>query len=320
MHDAQTATRAWRVTADRCLSLDQPRLMAILNVTPDSFSDGGAYASVDDAVEAGLQMIEHGAVIIDVGGESTRPGAKAVPEDEQIERTAPVIRGLRAREAASGHRKPTLISIDTTRARVAAAALHAGADIINDVSAGTDDEAMLPLAAARGCGIILMHRLKKPHDDVFSTQYAREPDYGGDVYRCVREFLNQRVNAAVKAGVRREAIVIDPGLGFGKSVAQNRELGERLGELQRDLDQPALSAASRKSFVTAWIGSTSGHKLDASPVSRDRLIASVGVTLLHWSAGVRLFRVHDVGFHATALQAVGAMPSRGREQNDLPEG
>ena len=165
-----------------------------------------------------------------------------------------------------------------------------------------------------------MHRLKKPRDDVFSTQHVREPDYGGNVYGFVREFLRQRVQAAVKAGVRREAIVIDPGLGFGKSVAQNRELGERLGELQRDLDRPALSAASRKSFVTAWIGSTSGHKLDSSPVSHDRLIASVGVTLLHWRTGVRLFRVHDVAFHATGLQAIGALRGRGREQNDLPEG
>jgi len=301
------ALAAWQVAAERQLSLDVPRVMGILNVTPDSFSDGGAYASADAAVEAALRMINEGAAIIDIGGESTRPGAQSVSEDEQMRRVLPVIERLRARGIVSGAGERVLISIDTTRAAVALAALEAGAGIINDVSAGTDDAGMLPLAASRACGLILMHRWKKPPEDIYSTEYAREPDYGGDVYGYVREFLRQRALEAVKAGVRREAIVVDPGLGFGKSVEQNRELMRRLGALQRDLDRPALSAASRKSFLSRWIEQATGEKADPNPASRERMAASVGVTLSHWQQGVRLFRVHDVWHHAQALQVVTEM-------------
>jgi dihydropteroate synthase len=304
------ALQPWRIGRDRALSLDQPRLMGILNITPDSFSDGGAYAGVDDAVAGALRMIREGAAIIDVGGESTRPGAANVDEDEQIRRTVPVIETLREREAASG--AAILISIDTTRASVAEAALDAGADIINDVSAGMDDPGMLPLAVSRGCGIILMHRLRRPAEDSFSTQYPREPDYRGDVYSVVRDFLQQRMSAALDAGVRREAIVIDPGLGFGKSVAQNYELAARLGELQRDLDLPALSAASRKSFLAQPPGATVA---DPPPPPRERLAAGIALTLSHWQGGVRLFRVHDVLAHAQALTAAAALQRRqGQEQ------
>ena len=288
----------WCVARDRVLTLDEPRFMGILNVTPDSFSDGGAYPTVNDAVTAALRMAREGAAIIDAGGESTRPGAAAVDADEQIRRVLPVIEELRSREAANGDSARVLISIDTTRATVAEAALNAGADIINDVSAGLDGPHMLPLAASRGCGLILMHRLKKPRDDVFSTQYAREPDYGGDVYKTVRAFLHDRVQAALEAGVRREAMVIDPGLGFGKSVAQNHELASRLGELQRDLDLPVLSAASRKSFLAQPPGAPKPAEI---PPPRERLAASIAMTLSHWQAGVRLFRVHDVAAHVHAL-------------------
>lgn len=291
--------------------------MGILNVTPDSFSDGGAYANADAAISAAMRMLAEGAAIIDVGGESTRPGSQSVDEAEQIRRTVPAIRGLRmklGREAASGCVAEGWISIDTTRAAVAAAALDAGADIINDVSAGTDDDRMLSLAATRGCGIILMHRLRKPRDDSFSTQYARggEPDYAGDVYSVVRDFLAQRIEAALGAGVRRDAIVIDPGLGFGKSIAQNHELAARLGELQSELDCPALSAASRKSFLVHPSTGTIGSNPEPLPPPVERLAAGVALTLSNWRQGVRLFRVHDVAAHANALAAAA---DAAREQN-----
>jgi dihydropteroate synthase len=296
---ASEQDRTWRASGGRMLTLRQPLLMGILNVTPDSFSDGGAYASVDDAVAAALRMVGEGASIIDVGGESTRPGSQSVSEAEQIQRTTPVIAALRRDERS----RATLISIDTTRAAVAEAALDAGADIINDVSAGMDDARMLSLAASRGCGLVLMHRLRKPREDAFSTQYTRgaEPDYGDDVYAVVKHFLRSRVQAAMDAGVDRRAIVIDPGLGFGKSVAQNYQLAARLGELQRELDLPALSAASRKSFLAPPTPSRT------APPPSQRLGASIAITLSHWQMGVRLFRVHDVAAHAQALAAAAIM-------------
>jgi len=291
----------WQTRRDERLLLDRPRLMGIVNFTPDSFSDGGEYANVAEAVAAARRMIAEGASIIDVGGESSRPGAQAVDADEQIRRTAPVIAALRRQDEA------TLISIDTTRAAVADAALDAGADIINDVSAGVDDsDRMLAMAAARGRGLILMHRLRPPREDSFSTDYTRaaEPEYGGDVYRVVRDFLQQRSDAAIAAGVDRRAIVIDPGLGFGKSVSQNYELASRLGELQRDLDLPTLSAASRKSFLAQPPGAP---RSDPLPPPRERVAAGIALTLSHWQSGVRLFRVHDVAAHQQALAAAAAL-------------
>jgi dihydropteroate synthase len=301
---------SWRVNAKGDLPLDRPRLMGILNLTPDSFSDGGAYAEVDDAANAAMNMLRAGAAIIDIGGESTRPGAASVSEQEQIRRTAPVIQAVRRLEGA----KTAIVSIDTTRAAVAEAALDAGTDAINDVSAGLDDPRMLELAAERGCGIILMHRRTRPDADSFSTDYQHEPDYsgdGGDVYGSVRDFLAQRVQAALDAGVRRECIVIDPGLGFGKSVAQNYELARRMGELQHDLGLPAISAASRKSFLARPPrGQYDDARADSEPLpppqSAERLAAGIALTLSHWQSGVRLFRVHDVAAHAAALAAFSA--------------
>jgi dihydropteroate synthase len=295
--------RPWRVSREFDLPLDRPRLIGILNVTPDSFSDGGRHPSVHDAVRAADRMIQHGAAVIDIGGESTRPGAASVNEDEQIRRTVPVITAIRREFDATIAR----ISIDTTRAAVAQRALDAGGDIINDVSAGLDDPQMLPLAASRCCGLVLMHRRARPIDDQYSTEYASEPEYRGSVRRIVREFLAERVQAAFAAGVDRNAMVIDPGLGFGKSVWQNYELAADLGDLQRDLDLPALSAASRKSFLarpgnveTSIDNSTSSLP---PPLSPERLAAGVALTLSHWQAGIRLFRVHDVAAHAAGLAA-----------------
>jgi len=282
----------WRVSPTRSIALDAPVLIGVLNVTPDSFSDGGAYPTVASAVEAALLMIEDGASIIDIGGESTRPGAAAIRESEQIARTAPVIRALRARVSSE-----VFISIDTTRSAVAQAALDSGACIINDVSAGNDDPRMLPLAASRECGLILMHRMVKPAHDVFSHEYAAAPDYGGDVFGAVREFLHARAAAAIAAGLRRDAIVLDPGLGFGKSVEQNLELAARLGALQRD-GFPVLSAVSRKSFV---------GKVTGVEQPRARIAGTLAFSVMHAAQGVRLFRVHDVAVHRQALAVAAAM-------------
>lgn len=283
------APAPWRLARGRSLALDRPRLLGILNVTPDSFSDGGAFREAGAAFERGMQLIAHGADVIDIGGESTRPGARPVRPDEQIRRTIPVIRRIRARSDA-------FLSIDTTCAAVARAALDAGADIINDTSAGRDDPAMLALAAERGCGLILMHRLRAPASDSFSDQYAQPPEYA-DVVATVREFLAERAAAAISAGVARESIIIDPGLGFGKSVEQNFELAARIGEFQKT-GHPVLSAASRKSFI----GRACGIEHPA-----ERVPGSIAVSVAHYLAGVRLFRVHDVQHHREALAVAAAI-------------
>lgn len=279
----------WQISPERVLTLDEPRILGVMNLTPDSFSDGGLHCGTEDAVAHALRMIEDGACIIDVGGESTRPGAERISAAEQIDRTIGVIEAIAARSEV-------LISIDTTLSEVAGAALDAGASIINDVSAGREDDRMLKLAASRGCGLILMHRLLAPEKDQFSDRYEKPPEYG-DVVADVCEFLLQRVAAAIAAGVDQRAIVIDPGLGFGKSVRQNYELIERIGELAAT-GHPVLSAASRKSFI----GSISGAARPA-----DRVAGSVAISVAHWLAGVRLFRVHDVAAHREALAVAAAI-------------
>ena len=266
--------------------------MGVLNVTPDSFSDGGAHASVTAAVDHAVSMVAQGASVVDVGGESTRPGAGRVEMSEQIDRTAPVIEALR--RAAD-----TLISIDTTLAGVAEAALDAGADIINDVSAGTEDAGIFELAAQRACGLILMHRRVPPGQDVYSDRYVEPPDYA-DVVATVGDWLATRCRVAESRGIDPDSIVIDPGVGFGKSVEQNFELIRRIDELV-GMGRPVLSAASRKSFI----GAVTGVK---EPARRDA--GSAAVSVLHWLAGVRLFRVHDVAAHRQALAvAAGGVPA-----------
>jgi dihydropteroate synthase len=286
---------AWRLGNGRTLTLDQPRLMGILNVTPDSFSDGGLYSSAAAAVGHGLRLEAEGAAIIDIGGESTRPGAGRVEADEQIRRTIPVIRQLR--DASD-----VLISVDTTSPAVAEAALDAGADIVNDTSAGRDSGGgMFTLAAERDCGLILMHRRARPESESFSDAYAEAPAYE-DVVSFVRDFLLERCDVAAAAGVDAEAIVVDPGLGFGKTVEQNFQLIARISSLV-ETGYPVLSAASRKSFVGA-----------ASDIAeaRQRVIASTAISVTHCLAGVRLFRVHDVAAHreavAVAMSIAGATP------------
>lgn len=288
--------QAWRLSAQNALSLDAPRIMGILNVTPDSFADGGKHGDVDLACDAAAAMVLAGADVLDIGGESTRPGASPVDEDEQVRRVVPVIARLR-REQGPAARVP--ISVDTTRARVAEAALDAGADAINDQSAGLDDPAMLRLCARRGAGIVLMHRRSLPARDAYSDQYAPgdRPAYA-DVVHTVAAFLHERSTAAQEAGIAPEAIVVDPGLGFGKTVEQNLQLITRT-DLLISLGFPVLSALSRKSFV----GRVS---LQRDSLPSERLAGTLACSLQHLAAGARLFRVHDVPEHREALAAAWA--------------
>lgn len=304
----------WRLGKRLTLTLDCPRIMAILNVTPDSFADGGRYGSVAAAVEAALGFVEEGADVIDVGGESTRPGAAGVGAEEQLRRVIPVIRGIRenaeARRGAAGQPGTPGITIDTTSALVAREALDAGADAVNDVSGATADAAMLPLVAERGAGIILMHRVRTSAADSYSDAYAANspPPMGGDAVGSVRDFLASRAAAALSAGVHPESIMIDPGLGFGKTVIQNLELIRGTPTLAA-LGYPVLSALSRKSFTgRISLGRDSGPD--------ERLAGTLALSVVHLHLGARLFRVHDVKAHYEALAAawaVLALPNAGRE-------
>jgi dihydropteroate synthase len=257
--------------------------MAILNVTPDSFSDGGALSSDAAAIDFGRACLCDGASILDVGGESTRPGAEPIPDEEQVRRTIGVVRAL-AGEA--------VVSIDTRSAAVARAALEAGACIVNDVSACLDDPAMASTVAAHDAHLVLMHRMVRPQDDRWSTERdARRP--AGDVVRVVVDWLGARVDAVVRAGVPRERIAVDPGLGFGKDVRQNLELLARIGEVA-SLGLPVVVGASRKSFLGA-VGGV------ADPRGRDALSAAAGA--LAAVQGAAVIRVHDVARQRAAIDA-----------------
>ncbi len=250
---------------------DPPVVMGILNVTADSFSDGGRFLSVDAAAARATEMIEEGAAIIDVGAESTRPGAGAVPAEEQIRRAAPVIGRVRARHPSA------CISIDTQSSDVARAALDSGADWINDVSALRADPEMIGFASARGCPVVLMHMQGTPRT------MQSDPAYG-DVVADVTAFLVDRVEAAVAAGVSRERLVVDPGIGFGKTVAHNLEILRRLRELVR-IGLPVLIGVSRKSFIGTTLG------IDRPD---DRLHGSLACAAAAVLAGARIIRAHDV--------------------------
>ena len=281
--------RAWTVGPDRVVLLEPFALMGVVKATPDSFSDGGRLATPEEAVEHALGLVEEGATIVDIGGESTRPGATRVAADEQIRRVVPVIARLRSRSNVA-------ISVDTTSAAVAEAALEAGADIVNDVSAGCDDPTMFPLVARRGAGLVLMHRLAPPAADSYSDRYAREPVYG-DVVREVASFLLARAELATAAGIARDAIAFDPGLGFGKSVAQNFELVARTSELAA-LGHPVLVGASRKSFIGAVTGRDDPEQ---------RIVGSTVAAVAAYGGGARIVRAHDVGAHREALLVAHAI-------------
>ena len=249
-----------------------PRLMGILNITPDSFSDGGRFASVEVAVDHARKMVDDGADLIDVGGESTRPGALNVDPAEQIERVLPVISAI----AAGLPELP--ISIDTTSARVAAAALDGGASMINDISAGRHDPAILRLAAEHEVPIVLMHMQGQP------TTMQQAPVYR-DVVDEVEMFLRQRVIAAKAAGVAPSQVVIDPGIGFGKDLDHNLQLLASLARFVA-IGSPVLLGASRKRFIASL-----GH---GGEDPNDRVGGTCATTALAIQAGVQLVRVHDV--------------------------
>lgn len=274
--------------------------MAILNTTPDSFSDGGQHDDPARALDAARAFIADGADMLDIGGESTRPGSARVPADEQIRRTLPVIRAIRD----AGIDTP--ISIDTTLGAVAEAALDAGADAINDVSGGGEDPGLIGLASRRGCGLILMHRFAPPERDRYSDRYDTPP-FEGDVVTAVGQSLRRKAERAVEAGCDPGSIVLDPGLGFGKTVEQNAELARRTADLV-SLGFPILGAASRKSFV----GRLEAGGGEPGPPA-DRLGGSIAFSLVQLRSGVRLFRVHDVRAQTGALRAAWALGVRGME-------
>lgn len=250
----------------------RPCLMGILNVTPDSFSDAGRYLDPAHAVKHGLAMAAHGADIIDVGGESTRPGARRESAEVQIERILPVVRGLR-----HGLPEGVLISIDTTLTVVAQAALEAGAGMINDVSAGEDDPAMFRLAARHDAFLVLMHKQGEP----VSMQEA--PAYS-DVVAEVADYLRRRAQRAIGAGLDARRLVLDPGIGFGKKREHNLDLLRALPRLA-GIGHPLLIGTSRKRFMGRLC-----EERDPSQL----LGATCATTALGVAAGVRLFRVHDV--------------------------
>lgn len=246
-------------------------LMGIVNVTPDSFSDGGRFLRPDRAVSHGLQLIEAGADVLDVGGESTRPGADPVPEEEEIGRVLPVVERL-----AKAVSVP--ISVDTTKGEVARRALEAGASIINDISALRMDARMTELVRRSGCGLILMHMKGTPQ------RMQRHPHYR-DLMGEIRRFLDQRMEEAVAGGILREQIVLDPGIGFGKTARHNLTILHRLQALTT-LGRPLLVGPSRKSFI--------GRILDRPPEGRlEGTAAAVAAAVL---AGAGMVRVHDVAF------------------------
>src|SRR5215213_6040207 len=254
------------------------KLMGIVNVTPDSFSDGGLYLDAEAAVAHGRELASQGADIVDVGGESTRPGAKEVPADEELARTEPVVAAL----ASDG----IPVSIDTSKTHVAEAAIAAGAAMVNDVTALRADPGLAGLCADRGCEVVLMHMLGTPR----TMQDAPEYD---DVVDDVRAFLAERVQAAVDSGIAEERIWVDPGIGFGKTVEHNLELLRRLGELGR----PMAVGTSRKSFL----GRLTGREVT------ERLGGTIAGNVRALRAGAGALRVHDVREVADAAKVAAAI-------------
>jgi dihydropteroate synthase len=254
--------------------------MGVLNVTPDSFSDGGEWFSFEDAVAHGRELAEQGAAILDVGGESTRPGAEPVSEDEELRRVVPVI------EALVGAAQ---LSIDTSKLAVARAALDAGATYVNDVTAFRAAPEMASLVAERGVECCLMHMLGEPRT------MQHDPRYD-DVVDDIKAFLSERVAFAVGAGIAEERIAVDPGIGFGKTVEHNLELLRRLDEIAA-LGFEVVIGTSRKSFLGKLTGRDDPH---------DRVAATLATTVLALERGATVFRVHDVPETADALKVAAA--------------
>ena len=258
--------------------------MGVLNVTPDSFSDGGDYLDPETAAHRAATMLDEGARVIDIGGESTRPGSDPVPPQEEARRVVPVIESLIA------ERPEAVISVDTYRAGTALAALEAGAGIVNDVTALRGDPAMAGLVAEAGCPVVLMHMKGEP------KTMQREPRYG-DVVREVREFLAERAEFAVTAGVKPENVIVDPGIGFGKTPEHNLVLLRDLDAIV-ELGFPVHVGASRKRFLGGITGVEE---------PKERVFGTVATTVLAYERGASLFRVHDVRANREALAVARAV-------------
>lgn len=278
--------RPWRI-GELVADLSQRgMIMGVLNVTPDSFSDGGQFFDAASAVSHGVQMAAEGADIIDVGGESTRPGAEPVSTEEELRRVIPVIKELR-------RKADVFISIDTSKADVARSALDAGAVIVNDISGGRADEAMLPLIAQREVALVIMHMQGNPGTMQVAPRYD-------DVVAEVGNFFRQQYERALECGIDPMAFAFDPGIGFGKTLEHNLEL---LGNLERLRvnERPLVIGVSRKSFLA---------KLAGSDEMRDRVIPAAAMTALLRERGADVFRVHDVKENVQALRMAEVMQRR----------
>ncbi len=255
-----------------------PYFMGILNITPDSFSDGGKYLSIDHALCQAERLLQEGADIIDVGGESTRPFADPVPEDEELKRVIPVVKELRKAFPQA------IISIDTYKAKVAELALKEGVDIINDISALRFDKRMIEVAKDFACPVVIMHMQGTPKTMQISPRYQ-------DVVKEVKDFLQERKEYLIEQGISEEKIIIDPGIGFGKTFDHNITLLKNITSF-KEIGSPILVGASRKGFI--------GEILKKTPPERDA--GTVGVSIWCYLQGVNILRVHNVSFNKDAIE------------------
>jgi dihydropteroate synthase len=270
----------------RQIHLTRPVIMGILNVTPDSFSDGGNFATVESAVARALEMISQGAAIIDIGGESSRPGAEPVSAETEIQRVAPVIEAIRRRSEIP-------ISIDTYHSVTTKAALDAGADIVNDISALRFDPRMANLVATTGAPLIMMHMLGEPRTMQANPKYT-------DCVGEINQFFEERIARAVGAGIARDKLILDPGIGFGKRLEDNLDILKRLVEFKKH-GLPLLVGASRKSFIAT---------IDSNAPAESRLGGSIAAAVIAVMHGANILRVHDVAETVQAVRMIAAVQSR----------
>jgi dihydropteroate synthase len=275
--------RLWKIAGRTIDVWRRGMIMGVLNVTPDSFSDGGHFFPGDKAVARGLQIAAEGAQIVDIGGESTRPGAERVSTEEELRRVIPVIEKLR-------DKIDVFVSIDTSKSEVANAALEAGASIVNDVTGGRGDDKMLPLIAKRKAAFIMMHMLGNPRTMQVAPRYI-------DVVAEVADFFRQQYARAIECGVDPMTIAFDPGIGFGKTLEHNLELLGNLERLRVE-NRPIVVGVSRKSFLGSLIGTSD---------MRERLAPTVALTSLLRSRGAEVFRIHDVKENVDALRVTEAI-------------
>jgi dihydropteroate synthase len=271
-------TIAWKIGNDVLDLSVRSLIMGVLNVTPDSFSDGGEFLDASTAVARGVEMAGQGAEIIDIGGESTRPGAESVSTEEELRRVIPVVEQLRGKVDA-------FISIDTSKSEVARAAMDAGASIVNDVTGGTGDSQMFDLVAKRKAALIIMHMQGNPRTMQVAPRYV-------DVVAEVSDFFRQQSERALECGVDLMTIAFDPGIGFGKTLAHNLELLRNIEQL-RVQERPLVVGVSRKSFL---------GKLTGTPEMSARLAPALALSALLHSRGANIFRVHEVREHVAALR------------------